>query len=142
MTWFPMGPDFVFTARNGNYKRLTRKNELGRQGLAKCIAVDQTDPSTIYVVDRPSSGGTAAFRTEDGGKSWKCISDSLHQSDPLIDPQCPPKTKTPLCQQERKFVKLLTEADGYKAREGELKLFKGSTDIMAFELEALASNTE
>jgi hypothetical protein len=88
MRWYPIGPDFVFTPRNPSFKRLSIRNELGRQGLVDFIAVDQANPSTIYVIDRPSSGGTAAFRTDNGGKSWECISDVLHQYNALVDPQC------------------------------------------------------
>jgi hypothetical protein len=87
MPWFPIGPDFVFEPRNPNFKRLSRRNELGRQGLANCIAVDQSNPETIYVVDRPSCGGVAVFRTDNGGKKWKCISDALHKiTSPKVDP--------------------------------------------------------
>jgi photosystem II stability/assembly factor-like uncharacterized protein len=87
MPWFPIGPGFVFVPRNPDFKRLSRHNEYGRQGLAKCIAVDQTNPETIYVVDRPTSGGAAVFRTDNGGRTWKCISDTLHQSTtPKVDP--------------------------------------------------------
>ncbi len=88
MTWYPIGPDFVFAPRNPNFKRLSRRDEMGRQGLAKCIAVDPSNPKVIYVVDRPSSGGTAVFRTKDGGASWKCLSDDLHQAtNPRVDPR-------------------------------------------------------
>jgi hypothetical protein len=86
MSWFPIGPDFVFAPRDANFKRLSRRNEVGRQGLVSCIAIDPTDPSTIFVVERPSSGGTGAFRTRDGGDSWVSIVDSLQPNDPSIDP--------------------------------------------------------
>ncbi len=87
MTWYPVGPDFVFAPRNPGYRRLSRGNELGRQGLANCIAIDPTNPSIIYVVDRPSNGGAAVFRSSDGGSSWTCISDTLlRQTDPRVDP--------------------------------------------------------
>ena len=86
MKWLPIGPDFVFTPRNVNYKRLSRRNELGRQGLASCIAIDQTDPYNIYDIERPSSGGESAFRTRSGGNLWESISDGLKQNDSLVDP--------------------------------------------------------
>lgn len=86
MSWLPIGPDFVFTPRNKNFKRLSKRNEYGRQGLPSCIAVDQSDPTNIYDIERPSSGGSAAFRTLDGGNQWRQISDSLKQTDPLVDP--------------------------------------------------------
>ncbi len=88
MTWYPIGPDFVFTPRNANFKRLSLRNEWGRQGLVSYITVDQADPNTIYVVLRPSSGGTSAFRTQNAGASWVPIADSLQQSDPNVDPSC------------------------------------------------------
>lgn len=83
MSWLPIGPDFVFTPRNKNFKRLSKRNEYGRQGLPSCIAVDQSDPTNIYDIERPSSGGSAAFRTLDGGNQWRQISDLLKQTDPL-----------------------------------------------------------
>jgi hypothetical protein len=86
MRWFPIGPDFVFAPRNAAFKRLSRRNEGGRQGLVSSITVDASDPSTIYVVERPSSGGTSAFRTLDGGDSWTPIADSLQRVDPNVDP--------------------------------------------------------
>lgn len=88
MSWYPIGPDFVFAPRNANFKRLSRRNEWGRQGLVSHIAVDPTDASTIYVVERPSSGGTSAFRTQDDGESWLPIADALQQVDPGVDPSC------------------------------------------------------
>ena len=92
MSWFPIGPDFVFAPRNANFKRLSRRNELGRQGLVSHITIDPNDPATVYVVVRPSSGGSSAFRmrTEGGieGASWMPIADSLQQSDPTVDPSC------------------------------------------------------
>lgn len=89
MSWFPMGPDFVFAPRDGNFKRLSLRNELGRQGLVSNIAIDPTDPTTIYVVVAPTSGGTSAFRTGNGGASWIPIIDSLQQTDPLdVNPTC------------------------------------------------------
>jgi len=86
MSWLPIGPDFVFSPRNQNFKRLSKRNERGRQGLPACIAVDQGAPTNIYDIERPSSGGSAAFRTLDGGNRWRQISDSLKQADPLVDP--------------------------------------------------------
>src|SRR5882762_6235217 len=86
MAWLPIGPDFVFTPRNPNFKRLSRRNEVGQQCLVSTITVDPTDALTIYVCDRPSSGGATTFRTRDGGQSWTPITDALQRSDPRIDP--------------------------------------------------------
>jgi hypothetical protein len=88
MVWTPIGPDFVFTPRDEAFKRLSRRNAYGRQGLVQGIAIDPTDQSTIYVTERPSSGGTSAFRTRDDGKSWFPIADALQQANPNVDPSC------------------------------------------------------
>jgi hypothetical protein len=48
--WFPIGPDFVFSPRDVNFKRLSRRDDFGRQGLVNGIAVDPTDASTIGTV--------------------------------------------------------------------------------------------
>src|ERR1051325_7074874 len=88
MSWFPLGPDSVFAPKNGSFKRLSRRNEFGRQGLTSSVTIDPTDPNTIYIAERPSSGGTSAFRTRDDGASWVPIVDSLQQSNPRLDPSC------------------------------------------------------
>jgi hypothetical protein len=88
MSWFPIGPDFVFAPRDVNFKRLSLRNEFGQQGLVSHIAVDQTDPARLYVVVRPSSGGATAFRSENAGAQWVPIADSLQQGNPDIDPTC------------------------------------------------------
>ena len=74
--------------RDASFKRLSRRNEFGRQGLVANIAIDPTDPSAIYVAELPTSGGALAFRTLDNGSSWVSISDSLHQVDPTIAVTC------------------------------------------------------
>jgi hypothetical protein len=86
MPWFPVGPNFVFAPIVTGFKRLSRRNEAGRQGLVSAIAVDPTDPDYLYVAIRPSTGGAAAFRSADGGNSWTAISDALQQSDPTVSP--------------------------------------------------------
>ncbi len=88
MSWFPIGPNAVFAPRDGNFKRLSRRNEWGRQGLVANIAIDPTDPGTIYVAELPTSGGASAFRTQDNGSSWVSISDLLHQTNPNVTPSC------------------------------------------------------
>jgi hypothetical protein len=88
MQWHPIGPDFVFWPRNPNFQRLSRRNEWGKQGMVYHIAVDPTDARTLYVVMRPWSGGTAAFRTQNDGALWTPISDTLQQQDPTVDPMC------------------------------------------------------
>jgi hypothetical protein len=87
MNWFPVGPDFVFTPRNPNFQRLSRRNEIGRQCLVSSITVDPTDSATIYLCDRPSSGGSTAFRTRDEGHSWTPITDGLQTTNPGVDPE-------------------------------------------------------
>jgi hypothetical protein len=73
-TWFPLGPDCVFAPRDVNFKRLSRRDEQGRQGLVNGIAVDPTDASTIYTTEAPTSGGNSGFRTDTmaspGCRSW------------------------------------------------------------------------
>ncbi len=89
MSWFPIGPNLVFAPRDGNFKRLSRRNEFGRQGMVSNIAIDPTDPGTIYVVETPGSGGASAFRTTDNGNSWVCITDTLEQTYPSAGPLIP-----------------------------------------------------
>jgi hypothetical protein len=87
--WISIGPDFVFAPRDPNYQRLSRRNELGRQGLVQSIAVDPTDYGTIYTAEAPTSGGNSAFSTTDGGNTWTPIVDGLQQTDPSnINPSC------------------------------------------------------
>jgi len=87
MSWFPIGPNFVFAPIDSGFKRLSRRNEAGRQGLVSSIAVDPTDPKQIYIAVRPATGGAAAFHSSDGGNaSWDAISDALQQADPTVSP--------------------------------------------------------
>jgi hypothetical protein len=86
MPWLPIGPDFTFGPIHPAFLRLSRRNEGGEQGLVSAISVDQTDPSHIYAAVRPSTGGSAAFRTDSGGTSWIPLSDDLQQSDPTVSP--------------------------------------------------------
>jgi hypothetical protein len=88
MSWLPIGPDFVFAPRRSDFKRLSVRNELGRQGLVSGITVDPSDPGTVYAIVRPSSGGTSAFRSRSAGAGWDPIADVLQQGDPAIDPSC------------------------------------------------------
>jgi hypothetical protein len=86
MPWLPIGPNTVFVPRDSNFKRLSRRNEWGRQGLVVYIAIDPTNTKTIYIAELPTSGGQCAFRTEDHGTSWVSITDSLHQTNPNVQP--------------------------------------------------------
>ena len=87
MSWFPVGPNFVFRPYDTGFKRLSRRNEAGRQGLVSAIAIDPADASQVYVAVRPSTGGAAAFHSTDGGNvSWAAISDALQQADPTVSP--------------------------------------------------------
>src|SRR5713101_1295234 len=88
MSWFPIGPDFVFSPRNPSFRRLSRRNEWGAQALVLSLSLDSTDPDTIYVAAVPSTGGHSAFRTRNGGASWVPIADMLQQSYPQVDPGC------------------------------------------------------
>jgi hypothetical protein len=72
---------------DSGFKRLSRRNEAGEQGLVSAIAVDPTDANQIYVTVRPSTGGAAAFHSVDGGDaSWEAISDALQVADPTVSP--------------------------------------------------------
>jgi hypothetical protein len=51
------------------------------------VAVDPQNPSTLYTVEAPAAGGSAAFRRDDDGR-WTSITDSLQQADPTISPTC------------------------------------------------------
>src|ERR1035441_3710376 len=57
MSWFPVGPNFVFAPMDSGFKRLSRRNEAGEQGLVSAIAGDPTDANQIHVTVRPSTGG-------------------------------------------------------------------------------------
>jgi hypothetical protein len=87
LSWFPIGPDFVF-APSFSFLRLSLRNEQGRQGVVTAIEIDPTDPATIYVAERPSNGGSSVFRTRNGGRTWTPLTDSLHQDDPNVDTTC------------------------------------------------------
>lgn len=86
MTWFPLGPRFVFYPNIPEFARLSRTNEQGCQAQANRLATDPRDRRVLYVAERPWSGGADAFRTMDGGCSWEPISDGLIRQDPTIDP--------------------------------------------------------
>lgn len=95
MSWFPIGPDFVYSPRSISYRsdlrRLSRRNEYGEQGAVVDIALEPAPlaryPVTIYVIVGPA-GGTSAFRTQDHGVSWVPIVDSLQRADAGVDPSC------------------------------------------------------
>jgi hypothetical protein len=91
MSWLPNGPTFVFAPRDANFRRLSRRNEGGEQGLVARIAIEPGDPTTIYTVLRPTSGGVGIYRSSGGGTSaedWISIADGLQQGNPQIDPSC------------------------------------------------------
>ena len=95
MGWFPVGPAFVFAPRDPDYRRLSRRNEKGRQTIVTDLAVDPTfDPSvpgakaTIYVAEGRSLGGL--WRSDEDGATWVPIGDALQQQlkNPYILPSC------------------------------------------------------
>ena len=76
MTWYSRGPDMVVNPKHENYRRISRRNEVGSQCTVVSIAVGPASESVITVVTR-RVGGSAAFRTVDDGASWTCITDAL-----------------------------------------------------------------
>ena len=96
MSWFPIGPDFIYTPRNAAQpQRLSRRNQYARQCQIWGIAVDPSNSNVIYTVDwdiyvglPTPKGGSGAFRTDDGGSSWTSISDSLQQANFALNPTC------------------------------------------------------
>jgi hypothetical protein len=88
MSWIPIGPDFIFDPRNANFRRLSRRNEWGTQGTVNDIGIDPTDRQTLYIVTRPWSGGSSAFRTRNRGATWVPIVDELQRNDRGTDPSC------------------------------------------------------
>jgi len=91
MTWLPNGPNFVFAPRDSSFRRLSRRNEGGEQGLVARIAIEPGNPSIVYAVVRPTSGNEGVFRGSGVGTStenWTSIVDGLQQGNPEIDPSC------------------------------------------------------
>jgi photosystem II stability/assembly factor-like uncharacterized protein len=95
MTWFPIGPDFIYTPRDPvTPQRISRRNLYARQCQITGVTVDPTDSNAIYTVDQDSyvgpmpKGGAVGHRTDDGGKSWTSITDSLQQANFALNPTC------------------------------------------------------
>ena len=91
MSWLPNGPKFVFAPRDSSFRRLSRRNEWGAQGLVARIAIEPGNPTTIYAVVRPAIGNVGLFRSTGAGtpaEDWISIIDGLQQGNPLIDPSC------------------------------------------------------
>jgi hypothetical protein len=82
MPWLPLGPDFVFGPKSRNFKRLSRRNEAGRQARVTHIAVSPDDERRIYIITNPVSDGWCAFRTDNGGASWKNILKDIQDRSP------------------------------------------------------------
>jgi hypothetical protein len=76
------------TAENSNVTSLCPATGVPR------IVTDPNDSNAIYTIDEDSytspmpRGGTAAFATGDGGRSWTAISNSLQQADYILQPSC------------------------------------------------------
>src|ERR1041385_9014441 len=90
MTWLPIGPDFVFNPRISPFRRLSVRNELGHQGSLASIAIDPSDPRKIYLAQWGWFTGSALFRSQDGGRTWRCLSDTglFRSTSRLIEPRC------------------------------------------------------
>lgn len=77
MFWLPYGPRFVFDPQRSPYRRISATNQRGVSAMAWRLAADPLEPERLYVVERPFSGGSALWRTDDAGASWHCLSDGL-----------------------------------------------------------------
>jgi len=91
MSWLPNGPKFVFAPRDASFRRLSRRNEGGEQGLVARVAIEPGNPATVYAVVRPTSGNVGLFRSSGAGtpsEDWISIVDGLQQGNPQIDPSC------------------------------------------------------
>jgi hypothetical protein len=91
MSWLPNGPSFVFAPRDSSFRRLSRRNEGGGQGLVARIAIEPGNPATVYAVVRPTSGNVGLFRGSGVGtvtEDWTSIVDGLQQSNSYLDPSC------------------------------------------------------
>lgn len=82
MTWFPIGPDFVFQPRSVTRSRLSRRNELGRQGAAISMSIGAPPTRSIYIVVKPATNGLtgSVFRSDDAGRSWQPIWDERQRT--------------------------------------------------------------
>jgi hypothetical protein len=90
MWWLPTGPDFVFAPRDQNFRRLSRRDENGRQGLVARIAIEPGSLGrTMYTIVRPSNGGVVLYRGDNAGtpiEQWASLVDGLQQGNPRVDP--------------------------------------------------------
>src|SRR5579871_439719 len=84
MSWSPLGPTIVISAKNLSYTRMARENEVGCQAAILDIAIHPLDQTNIVAVVR-RVGGTSAFHSTDDGHSWTPISDVLTQANPQLD---------------------------------------------------------
>jgi hypothetical protein len=92
-TWYPIGPAHVFLPILPIYDRILRENENGLQGTVASIAIDPNNRDNILVVDRPDSGGSGLWRSQDGGVTWTSVLESINARvgpgyGPGTDPTC------------------------------------------------------
>ena len=106
-TWYPIGPDFVYATRDSAVPlRLSRRNEAARQAKVKALAVDPTAmPPVLYTVEQPYPQDTddfpqyypqyaywpiggSAFCSQDGGRTWVPVADTLIKASPGLVPTC------------------------------------------------------
>src|SRR5260370_2536250 len=108
MEWIPVGPDFVFRPR-APFTRLSRRNEFGHHGPVFQIVEDAQ--RRLYVRVDATFWGTAAFRSDDLGRSWVPLADDLVRADPTVRP-----TALALNPQVRATVYLAAPRDNFFAR--------------------------
>jgi hypothetical protein len=83
MTWFPIGPDFVYAPRDLLVaRRVSRRNAQARQTMVSALTVDAA--GTVYTVDTPYPTGSGAWRRDGTNGSWTSILDALLLADPSV----------------------------------------------------------
>lgn len=82
MSWYPVGPDLVISPKwyFEPWRRVSRRNEFGAQAAVFGIAVGASEGDLTIVTRRV--GGSSVFRSQDDGRTWRCVSDDLNRAEP------------------------------------------------------------